>query len=76
MPLAFPLPLGCDVNIPNSAQDSPLYVACEKGLEDMVDLLLKQPGIKLDAGKKHIPLHGAASKGFFRITEKFPAVSI
>ena len=36
----------------------------------MVDLLLKQPGIKLDAGKKHIPLHGAASKGFFKITEK------
>ena len=36
----------------------------------MVDLLLKQPGIKLDAGKKHIPLHGAASKGFFKIAEK------
>ena len=62
--------LGCDVNIPNSVRDSPLYVACEKGMEEMVDLLLKQPDIKLDAGKKHIPLHGAASKGFYKIVEK------
>lgn len=58
------------MNIPNAVRDSPLYVACDKGMEDMVDLLLQQPGIKLDAGKKNLPLHAAARKGFFRIAQK------
>ncbi len=58
------------MNLPNSQRDSPLYVACDKGMEDMVALLLKQPDTRLDAGRRHLPLHAAAARGFFFIAEK------
>ncbi len=62
--------LGCDVNLPNITQDTPLYIACEKGLEEMVDLLLSQPDIQVNAGKRNIPLHAAARMGYISIATK------
>ncbi len=63
-------PPGCDVNTCNSEGDTPLWVACNKGNEDMVTLLLQQPGIDVNAGLSHFPLLAAAEHGCLGIVKK------
>lgn len=60
---------GCDVNLANLEGDTPLWVACDKGLEEIVTSLLNVPGINLDAGFSHIPIHASALHGFTSIVE-------
>ena len=62
--------VGCDVNLPNVEGDTPLWVACEKGNEEMVSTLLKQPGVAMDAGIAHIPLHASAAHGYTAIVQR------
>jgi ankyrin repeat protein len=40
--------LGCDVNIPNKQLQQPLYTACEKGNEKVVQYLLDTRKCKID----------------------------
>lgn len=60
---------GCDVNLPNCDGDTPLWVACTKGNEEIVRILLRHPDIELDRGVSHVPLHAAAVLGCGPVTE-------
>ena len=59
--------VGCDVNLCNTQGDTALWLACDKGQEEMVHTLLSQPNINIDAGISHMPLHAAAVHGFTAI---------
>jgi len=59
----------CDVNLPNSEGDTPLWVACTKGNEEIVRILMRHPTIELDRGVTHVPLHAAAVLGHCAIAE-------
>ncbi len=57
------------MNLANEHGDTPLWVACDKGNEDIVHSLMEHPAIDIDAGIKHIPLHAAAVHGYIGIAE-------
>ena len=57
------------MNTPNQHGDTPLWVACDKGNEEIVRALVEHPDINLDAGVEHIPLHAAAVHGYIGIAE-------
>lgn len=65
---------GVDPNIPDSWGVSPLYEACNRGLKDVVEVLLALPSVltnTLDTGDIYLssPLHVAACRGFDRIVK-------
>ncbi|XP_064637949.1 ankyrin repeat domain-containing protein 17-like [Lineus longissimus] len=61
---------GCDVNIMNEHKLSPLNEACERGFEEIVDLILKCPEVDVDAGDVRFPLITAVDKQFHGIVGK------
>ena len=55
------------MNRMNRDGDTPLCVAAEKGHDDLVELFLAQPAVKVNAGFKNFPLLAAVSHGAERI---------
>lgn len=67
--MASPLP-GCDINMKDTNQHSPMYMACEHGNEDVLACLLLHTSIKLNEDDNSVvPLHIAALKGHAAIIE-------
>lgn len=60
---------GCDVNLANIHGDTALWVACDRGHEELVNILLRHPDIDIDKGIKHVPLHAAVVNGYDTIAE-------
>ena len=65
---------GVNPNIPDNWGDTPLYAACDYGLQDLVETLLTLPSVLtdgLDAGNLFLlnPLYIAAWRGFDRIVK-------
>ena len=65
---------GVDPNMPNNLGCSPLYEACNRGLHEVVGILLALPSVlanSLDAETMYLlnPLYVAASQGFDRIVK-------
>lgn len=61
--------VGCNVNLANEKGSTPLWVACDKGNEDTVKVLLSQPGIDVNVGVSEIPLHAAVKQGYVSMAE-------
>ena len=47
-----------------------MWLACSVGLENIVGYLLEQPGIDVDSGTSHIPLHTAAYHNYVGIVQR------
>jgi hypothetical protein len=54
----------------NGYNSSPLNEACERGCEEIVDLILKWPDVDVDAGDDSFPLITAVQKQFHGIVGK------
>jgi ankyrin repeat protein len=61
---------GCDVNLPDSAGNTPLLIACSQGNEAIVDALLSHPKIDINHGILQFPLQAAAGVGSYVIVER------
>ena len=55
------------MNLPNHNGDTALWVACDRGHEQLVKILLQHPNIDVNQGIEHVPLHSAAVHGYENI---------
>ena len=62
--------VGCDVNTMNRQGSTPLCVACEQGDTEIIEMLLEQPGMDVNAGYARLPLHAAVGHGHQAIALK------
>ncbi|KAL3877486.1 hypothetical protein ACJMK2_035186 [Sinanodonta woodiana] len=61
---------GCDINIRNDNDQTALYIACEKGNDEIVKRLLEHPKCSLKITRTSaIPLHAAVVSGHPRIVQ-------
>ncbi|XP_050390669.2 ankyrin-3 isoform X1 [Patella vulgata] len=62
---------GCDLNVENDKRQTPLFKACEKGSNKVVQHILKQPALNKKPANATLvsPLHIACKQGFIHIVE-------
>ncbi|CAH1795379.1 unnamed protein product, partial [Owenia fusiformis] len=65
------LKAGCDPNLSTLDGKTPLYMACENGKFEVIQALTEHPGIDLDRGLKHVPLHKAVLNDELTVVEAF-----
>lgn len=61
-------------DMPNRLNETPLFLAVEKGHREVVDYLIEagaNPNIQTSRPERDSPLHYAASRGLFNIIEVF-----
>lgn len=61
---------GCELNKPNTTGQTPLLLACEKGDDEIVELLLAQPRCEKRCRSLVDPLHTAVEYGHLAVAQK------